>query len=737
MNKKTPILIGLLFLILFSWLSVTSNFPVRYVMSRLDNIFYDIELRLHVWMHPMMVKSPVAIIDIDDESLKQLGRWPWPRSLLGQLMTQLKQQGVVVVATDMMFSEPDVNVVDNILTLLNTKKLATTEVVSTLNKIHSDFEQDNLFAQSLQNIDSVLGMVLTPTAQQAGVLPPPLLQLTSVQEKDLTIIKTNGFISNIALLQQAVKSTGFLNIFPDLDGIIRRAPVILRYGDKIYPSLALEAARRYLLANPVELITPYYGSVMRLEGVKLGNRIIPTDEKGQALIPFIGNSFTFPYFSAVDVLHGKIPEHALQGKLVFMGTSATGEGDIKATAIEKVFPGVEIQASIANGILTHYFPYKPAWATGAELVVTIIIGLIAAIVFPYLGPIMVSVLMLCVPVAFIGFLFVQEWLWNKTGFIFSILIPTSLLVVLAIFNIVYGYLFEARRRARLKKMFGQYVPKKHIEEMLKAKGNYGLLGDDREMTVLFADIRSFTTISEGMRASELKEMLNAFFTPMTEIIFKHKGTIDKYVGDLIMAFWGAPLKDKNHAHHALAAALDMQETIIKMHPELASKGWPKIQMGIGLNSGKMSVGDMGSIFRRNYTVLGDEVNLASRVESLTKFYGVNIMTTAHTEKDQATFVFRQLDRVRVKGKQEGINIYEVVTKVKNLTDTLKHELEEHHQALENYFSQRFEEAFDLFSQLHEMYPETKIYKLYLERIAIFKENPPPADWDGVYTHATK
>jgi adenylate cyclase len=255
--------------------------------------------------------------------------------------------------------------------------------------------------------------------------------------------------------------------------------------------------------------------------------------------------------------------------------------------------------------------------------------------------------------------------------------------------------------------------------------------------VLFADIRGFTTISEGMKASDLKDMLNSIFTPMTEQIFKHKGTIDKYVGDLIMAFWGAPLKDKNHAQHAIAAALDMQETIIKMAPELAAKNLPKIEMGIGLNSGMMSVGDMGSKFRRNYTVLGDEVNLASRIEGLTKFYGVNIMVTEHTQVDQKIFAFKLLDKVKVRGKNKGILIYEVVCRNKALTPQLIQELETHHHAITLYFDKSFTKAEALFEELHVQHPETKIYKLYLTRLAEFKVTPPGDEWDGIFTHTSK
>lgn len=257
------------------------------------------------------------------------------------------------------------------------------------------------------------------------------------------------------------------------------------------------------------------------------------------------------------------------------------------------------------------------------------------------------------------------------------------------------------------------------------------------MTVLFADIRHFTSISEGMKASALKEMLNSFFTPMTEIIFKHRGTIDKYVGDMIMAFWGAPLKDKRHIRHALAAGLEMQKKIIAMAPEIEKRGWAKINMGIGINSGVMSVGDMGSKFRRNYTVLGDAVNLASRVESLTKHYGVDIMTTENSATGQTGFIFRQLDRVRVKGKQEGVNIYQLVCDKAAQDSALEAELLLHHQALNLYFAKQFDASEALFQQLHQAHPDTKVYDLYLERIAVFKTTPPPENWDGVYTHTSK
>ena len=409
-------------------------------------------------------------------------------------------------------------------------------------------------------------------------------------------------------------------------------------------------------------------------------------------------------------------------------------GELKATAVENVFPGVEIQASVAEGILTDQFAHRPAWIFGAELFITLILGILFIFIFPYFGPRSLTLFMIVVPLLLF---FIDSWVQEQTGLIIYLLIPIAFTVILAMMYIVYGYLFETRKRERLKEMFGQYVPEKHIDEMLGSEGNYGLYGEEREMTVLFADIRNFTAISEPLSASDLKKMLNEFFTPMTEIIFKHRGTIDKYVGDMIMAFWGAPLKDKNHAQHAIKAALDMRKALAPLNTRFAEKGWAKINIGMGLNSGVMNIGDMGSKFRRNYTVLGDTVNLASRTEGLTKYYGVDIIVTENIQTHQPSFIFRKLDRVRVKGKKTGLEIYELLCTVKELTPSLREEIDLHHEALNAYFNQAWQKSETLFRKLHELHPHAKLYKLYLERIAEFKRNAPPADWDGIYTHAFK
>lgn len=733
MNKRIPIGLGILLVLFALWVLITPTPFVHHFIERLDDIGYDLQLRTYVFTQNLAPSRNIAIVDIDDRSLKTEGRWPWSRNKVAQLIDELHQQGAIVVAFDILLSEAEQNIAESVESTLSNNNLLTPDLLKQINDAKHLFNYDDVLASSIKNISTVLALGFLPEDQKQNQLPKPLLKLNTNEASQLELHSAKGYISNIPVLQQAAKLGGFINIYPDNDGIIRRAPLIMQYENGIYPSLALQAVLAYLGAD-VDLITPKYGDTIKLEGLKIGGVTIPTDASGQALVPFIGKSYTFTYYSATDILHHNLPKDALLGKILFIGTSATGLGDLVPTAIQNPFPGVEIQATIANGIIENNFSYKPAWTLGASVAFSIIFGLLAVFSFPYFGPRVLGSVIILLPPAI---LFLNNWIWIHTGLILSILVPLLLVIAIALMNIIYGYLFESRRREQLKEIFGQYVPEKHIDEMLKSKSSYAMQGEDRDMSVLFADIRSFTTISEGMAASELVEMLNTFFTPMTEIIFNHRGTIDKYVGDLIMAFWGAPLKDKNHRRHAIESALEMQSKVVMLKSTFAEKNWPEIHIGIGINSGTMSVGDMGSRFRRNYTVLGDAVNLASRVEGLTKFYGVDIIVTESTQDNQTKFVFRRLDKVRVKGKKHGITIYEVICQQSAATKELNDELNEYHQALDLYYAQDWEAALTMMSELNTKYPQRKIYSLYISRIKEYQVQAPPSDWDGVFVHSSK
>ncbi|MFU8797143.1 MAG: CHASE2 domain-containing protein [Gammaproteobacteria bacterium] len=668
-HKLFPLFIGFILIAVAAWLQVTSHTTAQRWLRAFNNLAYDVQLRATHNKANIDPNSPIIIVAVDDKSLAEQGRWPWPRNKLATLVKNLHEAGVAVIAMDMTFPEPEQNIAQEILTRHPHLKDAFKTIVP-------EFNYDQLFANSLRQSETILGVTL---------------------QSDF-----KGYTGNIPLLQAAAKGAGFVNVIPDEDGIMRRA-LLVTQG---YSSLALEAIRRYTFTDKIELVTALQGKTITLQGIRLGNQTILTDSEGRVLIPFRGTAYSFPYFSATDILAHRIAPSALKDKLVFVGATAFGLGDNHATSVQNIYPGVEVHATVASGILSNYFPTRPAWAPGAEWVMLVLAGTLAAFIFPFLGP---AFLTLITGLFAIGLFFLNSWLWQTKGIVLSLFLPISLVLLLAVFNMAYGYLFENRRREQLKSMFGQYVPSDHVDAMLADPSQYGFQGQSKEMTVLFADIRNFTALSEKLSASELKDMLNQYLTPMTEIIFKHHGTIDKYVGDMIMAFWNAPLSDVHHARQAIRAALEMQAATT-------------LPIGIGINTGTMNVGDMGSTFRRAYTVLGDAVNLASRLEGQTKYYGVKIIVGEETyQQTKSEFLFRKLDKIRVKGKEQGVTIYQPLCLLSNATEDLKQQVEAHHQALTAYFAQQWDLA-------EQGLTDT----LYVARMAGFRKTPPPKEWDGVY-----
>jgi len=730
MSKRIPILLGCILTFLSLTLFLFPNHPIAQLIERLEDLSYDLRLKLHLMTYK--VNSQIAIIDINDQSIKEIGHWPWSRAKLATLVDNLKNEGAVVITFDILLSEKEENYYNTILSQLENKPILSPELKNYLINAAKTTDADLQLAQSLTKIDNALSMTLLPEKFQENT-QPPIIPSLQFHGESLSILKAQGFIADIPVLQQAAKTQGFINIYADTDGIMRHAPIVMSYQGNLYPSLSLAAASLYLM-QPISLVVKKYNNKMQLEGIKFGSYVIPTNEKGEVLVPFVGESYTFPYYSAADVLNHRLPKDAMAGKFVLVGSSATGLGDLHATAIQNPFPGVEIQASIINGILESKFSEKPFWSIGLNFTIVLLLGFLASIIFPYYGARLIGTVILLFPPVLI---LTNNWIWQYTGFILPWVLQFLTVFFIAIMNMIYGYLFESRRREQLKAIFGQYVPSTHIDEMLKRPANYGMEGEDRQMTVLFADIRNFTNMSEKMTAQELVHLLNLYLTPMTQVIFDNKGTIDKYVGDMIMAFWGAPLNDSHHATHGIKSAIEMQRQLKELNKNLIEQKLPEIHVGIGLNSGTMSIGDMGSRFRRNYTILGDAVNLGSRIESLTKYYGVDVMISETTFENQKKFIFRKIDTVQVKGKVTGVSIYEVIGFKEELTDELAKELEAHDIALQYYYKQQWDKSFQDFTLLHEGYPERKIYKIYLERIAEYQKSPPPADWNGVFVHVTK
>lgn len=724
--------IGVLFVVSVAIVQYINPEPFSRAMSFLDNAIYDIQLR-H-FSKPLSEKTPIVIVDIDNRSINEIGRWPWSRDKLAKLLDELRQLGAKVVAFDITFPENQENIAEEVIREIQQTEKTPATAVKELEALKGIFDFDARFANSLRQQTSVLGFAFLTRGKSIGVLPAPLFTLPSSIADSLHVPNSSFYLGNLEIFQKAAVHGGFINSFPDSDGILRSSPLLLRNNNRYYPALSLEAVKLFLSTKEVSLIIEPYRGKSVLEGIRLDERQIPLDPWGRILIPYRGGPYTLPYVSSVDVLNGKASRADFEGKLVFIGSTATAVGDLYPAAVAPVYPGIEVHATIAAGILEGYLPYKPAWGKGVVFVLILLLGISCALLLPHVGAIVTEII--CLVLTF-GLLFLKGWLWVNLGIDLMIFLPVLGIQVLVAIDMLCGYFFEARYRQATRMLFNQYVPPDYIDKMFKSGSEFGIKGENKELTVLFSDIRGFTSISESMSAPEIKEILDRYLTPMTQTIFEFHGTIDKYIGDAIMAFWGSPLEDPQHAVHAVKTGLAMHEKLQEFNAKAKELKWPELHIGIGINTGFMHVGDMGSKFRRAYTVIGDAVNLASRLESLTKTYHVKIIVGENTfAQTKDLFIYRKIDKIRVKGKRVPVVVYEPICVQGEENELLRAELEQHHAALQRYFERDWKEAEKLFETLRATYPQnSNLYEEYLQRI---RNSPlPKPDWDGSLTLESK
>lgn len=720
--------------LLFSGVLVLAQLSAVYseqsVLKRLDGLLYDSRLKLTL-PYRASTDLPVVIVDIDEKSLQQVGRWPWSRQMVAQMLEQLTAAGASVVAFDVIFSEPERNPVQQVLQ--GGKQQLSAEMTEELQLLAPALDADQLFANSLENKDVVLGFLFQQEQLAVGQLPETYVAMDS-QASQSSASNFAGYVANTAVLQQQSSGTGFINSSPDPDGFIRQAALLIRYQDKVYPSLALEAARLYALANELIVETAPLDQINTIVGVTVGNTRINTDLYGRVLIPYRGPARSFPYISASDVLHGIVDKTLLKDAVVFVGTSAVGHADLRSTPVGVQYPGVEVHANVFEGLIYPQLIHShPDWAEALVFLFLVVLGLIMSVLFPVLGPVSLALTGGSLLLFTLGG---NLYCWQVLKLDLPLTSSLLLILGLTLLNLIYGFFGASRQKARIKSIFDQYVPPAHIDEMLNHPESVSLDGKRKEMSVLFSDIRGFTTLSEKLTATELKSLLNRYFSPITKTIFEHQGTIDKYVGDMVMAFWNAPLDVKAHAELAVKAGFSMLKITDELSKNFVSDGLPAIDIGVGVNTGEMNVGDMGSEYRRAYTVLGDAVNLGSRLESLTKYYGVRFLVSQVTVQQCPTLTFRTVDKVKVKGKTEAVTIYEPIDPQQLENPHYVAVLQQHEQALILYLQQHWAEAEAIWILLQQD-SSHKLYSLYLERINYYRQQSPGADWDGVYTHAEK
>ncbi len=716
-------------------LNTAGKLPMS-TLERMENILYDLRLRETL---TNTVDPRIVIVAIDEASLAQEGHWPWPRDKIGYIVDMLfDYYGIKLLGFDMVFSERDTSSGINVLNRLAIKELHDDpQFLSALAELKPQLSYDSVFAKSLKNRPVVLGYYfshLEERTPQVGQLPLPLTSTNALAFSSL-LVTPKSYVANLPELQAVAASAGFFeNPNIDQDGIYRKLPILIQYQGQIYESLSLALLRTLFKSPPIAFETSAQYGNSRLEKLHIAGITIPVDESASILLPFRGQQKSFAYVSVADVLNGTAEVAQLKDKIVIMGSTAVGLHDSRATPVNSTYPGVEVHANILSAMLDETLKSRPNHIVAIEIIELLLICLLVAFVFPRLSAAWSAVIFFTL---LSGGIWGNVYCWKTLGVDTILATPIMQLFLLYGVQIFFGFFLESRKKRQLSTIFGQYIPPELVEQMSRSDEAFTLQGESRKMTVFFSDVRGFTSISETQDPQALCEIINAIFTPATHLIHESNGTIDKYIGDAIMAFWGAPMHNPQHASKAVQAALDIVKMLETLKKEFASKGWPLIDMGIGINTGTMNVGNMGSQFRIAYTVMGDAVNLGARLEGLTKQYGVKIIVSETTRAAAPEFIYRELDRVRVKGKQQPITIYEPLGIEDEANLEQSQTLNELGTALLAYRQQQWSAAYAIFRGLVGQYPDDLLYRMYLERIEFYQNSPPPTDWDGVLTHTSK
>jgi len=763
-------IIGLLMVAVFAAIYVVDPYPIQFARTKIFDFYQKTKPR----EIPPPQGKPVTIIDLDENSLNEIGQWPWPRDVIAQMVQNLMQMGAGLVAFDVVFAEPDrmnpSGIADDLQGL-------DEETKEKLRKLPSN---DEVFAQVIKNSRVILGQTMYWEKRDADETAPPPIK-KSISERNSKGVSPRTFLGaypsmvrNVPIIEKYASGHGVFTIAPELDGTVRRVPTVFRYQDKLFPALSVEMMRVAFQRPSIFLRTGVGG----LQSLGIASKrqfppnglILPTDKVGR-IWPYFSKSDKSKYVPARDVLAGTVDPSLIQGKLTIVGTSAAGMLDIRSTPIDPIIPGVEVHAQVIEAALHNKYLARPANFTGAELMLIVVGGLLMIVLVPWVGA-KWTLMLFAVVAGGIGatswFLFAginfnplpdmipQLALQADGGLLFDAAYPIVSMLLLYTTLTYTGYAREEAQRRQTRDAFSKYLSPDMVERVAGDPSSLKLGGDKRDLTLLFCDVRGFTTISEQFDAVGLTALINKLLTPLTNAILDRRGTVDKYMGDCIMAFWNAPLDDEDHCYNgctsALAMLAEMQPLNDRLEQEAKEEGRKHIplKVGLGLNSGECVVGNMGSDQRFDYSVLGDTVNLAARLEGQSKSYGMNVVlgpTTNAAVKDKLATI--DLDFIQVKGKTEGTYIYGLMGDEEILKDAQFLKIQKMiSDAMDVYRNQDFDKAAQMFEEIRVLGDDEHkpwildanldvLCDLYAERIAEYKVNPPAEDWDGVFIATTK
>jgi len=700
----------ILFIITFLLTFLTSIYFYLFYPDSLQ--IFDNKLRDEMFLirGEINTTNNIVIVDIDEKSLKTLGQFPWSRDIVSDILINLTNAGALIIGLDVFFAEKD------------TKSPAYLAKKYNLNIKKDDY--DFYLAQVLNNTPTILGYLFDFESNiTKNILPNVPAVIIQRNLKKEYLLNAKGYISNIPILQNNVYSGGFINMIPDLDGVVRNVPLLIKYDDIIYPSLAFEMYR--IATGKTKIIIDY--SEAGIEDIKLGKEKIKTDRFGRIFINYRGDKKKFKYISAVDIYENNFNPKDIKDKFVLIGTSAGGLFDLRVTPFNTVYPGVEVHSNIIDNLIKRDFLVKPDMGEIIDIGLLFLIGVIVLIVFYFLSAILATSLVI---VMVVGYFIFSYYLMFHYGYIISVFLPIVEILILVIIFSAINYFLESKKAESLKYAFARKVSSNVMNELLKHTSSKVLEPQEKEITIFFSDIRSFTSISEKLDdPKKVIKLLNVYMTPMVENITLHKGTVDKFIGDAIMAYWNAPVDIENHSDEAVSSAIEQIKMLKKLNKKIKAEFGIELNIGIGINSGIATIGEMGSSGRADYTVIGDNVNLASRLEGLNKIYFSNILISEFTYKLlKKEYIIREIDLVRVKGKTKPVKIYQVI-------DFGKKDFSEYQKALKLYQNSKFLEAKQSFEKLYKQQND-KLYLLYIDRCNHFLENP-PTNFDGVWTFKTK
>lgn len=696
----------------------------------------------------------VVLAVADEKSIDKEGKWMWPRSKFADLVTKLSDAGARVIAFDVGFHAPDdkgiVKTIDNIQKEVKKFDIKNKSFEYYLKNLKSQSDNDKLLADAIQNSKAkvVIGYFFYMNISEAVHIDAMDEKDIRIQEKNIQgsryryIHYTSENAQDIKLIEPIIPEStimeisgktdysGFYNISPDSDGVVRWLSAVFRFKDMLYAPLSLVAVSAYL-DSQISIKAAEYG----VEELRIGELVVPTDELGRIFINHRGPPKTFSHISITDILRDNIPKDVLRGKIVIVGVTAMGAYDVVATPFEPVFPGPEVHANIIDSILSKDFIFQPAWAAIFDVMAIIIVGMFLGFLLPRTGVILGAVVSASL---FAGYIFLCQYLFTERGSILNLVYPLSVMIIVYVGITAYEYLVEAKQKRFVRDAFSTYLAPAVVKQIIDSPEKLVLGGEERVITAFFSDVQNFTSISEKLTPQELVELLNEFLTEMTDIILDHEGTVDKFEGDAVIALFGAPNELENHAATACRACIEMQKRLAELRVDWKEIGKPELFMRIGLCSGPAVVGNMGSKNRMDYTMMGDTVNTASRLEGVNKLYGSYTLISETTYSlAGGNIIAREIDSINVVGKQEPVTIYQPIGYPEFNDEKVLKAVDFYHKGLDTYRKRDWSRAIKFFEATSKLMQNDSPSKTMLARCHEYKVNPPGKDWNGTFTMTTK